>query len=63
VRETLAKSLCELVTSDTRPVAVAVDGKFWSAKSPFLKMWAAQLCVLPFEDAREEKVVVTEFNV
>jgi len=52
-----------LVTSDTRPVAVAVDGKFWSAKSPFLKMWAAQLCVLPFEDAREEKVVVTEFNV
>ena len=62
-RETQVKSLCELVTSDTGPVVVSVDGKFGSGKSTFLKMCAAQLRGPPFNDAQEEKVVVAEFNV
>ena len=54
-RETQVESLCELVTSDPEPVVIAVDGKFGSGKSTFLKMCAAQL--------RQQKgVVVVEFN-
>ena len=54
-RETQVKSLCELVTSDPEPVVIAVDGKFGSGKSTFLRMCAAQL-------REQENVVVVEFN-
>ena len=61
-RKARVESLCGLVTSDLEPVVVAVDGKFGSGKSTFLKMCAAQLRKPPSEEAQEEKVVVVEFN-
>ena len=44
-----------MVTSDPGPVVIAVNGKFGSGKSTFLKMCAAQL-------RGQENVVVVEFN-
>lgn len=40
-RKARVESLCGLVTSDPEPVVVAVDGKFGSGKSTFLKLCAA----------------------
>ena len=54
-RESLVKSLCDLIKSDKGPVVVSVDGRFGSGKSTFLKMCAAHL-------RKPEEVSVVEFN-
>ena len=54
-RKARVESLCGLVTSDPEPVVVAVDGKFGSGKSTFLKLCAAHL-------RHQNQAVVVEFN-